>query len=310
MVLVGLLWLLVGCASAESWKSRQEATAAPSAKIVFGSGEIGIWTMSADGSDKAQILDSDVADPAWSPDGKLIAFNKAVTPDEPESVDAHAISGVASMRADGSNIHKLVEATASEPAWSPDGNEIAITADSYIYVATTYGSDEYPRELTTGRHARDSSPAWSPDGNKIAFERTVSNNKSEIYVIKACCEESATNKAQPLTNSRGYNTEPTWSPYGTEIAYSHARLNNESPFVRTADIYKMDANGSRKTRLTPLESDDGCTESSPAWSPDGNKIAYVRQSTLHAEIYIMKADGSEPTLATRVEASDISIDWR
>ena len=289
----------------------QQATPDPNAEIVFGSEDIGIWTMNADGSDKAQLLDSEVSNPAWSPDGDLIAFNKVVTPDVPESVDSHAISGVASMLADGSNVQNLLEITASEPAWSPDGNEIAYTADSSIYVVDAYGSDEYPRRLTTGRHARDASPAWSPDGNKIAFQRTLSDPyKKEIYVIKACCKESATNKPQQLTNSRGYNTDPTWSPDGTEIAYSYASLKNDSPIVRTTDIYKMYADGSGKTRLTALDSDNEHPESSPAWSPDGDQIAYVRQSGIHAEIYLMKTDGSEPTLATRVKAYYLSVDWR
>jgi Tol biopolymer transport system component len=79
-------------------------------------------------------------------------------------------------------------------------------------------------------------------------------------------------------------------------------LKNDSPIVRTTDVYKMDADGSGKTRLTPLDSDNEHPENSPAWSPSGDQIAYVRQSGIHAEIYVMKADGSEPTLATRVKA--------
>ncbi len=59
-----------------------------------------------------------------------------------------------------------------EPAWSPDGEQIAFASRrdgrSHIYVMSADGSGT--RQLTSGKHD-DTAPAWSPDGKWIAFAR-------------------------------------------------------------------------------------------------------------------------------------------
>jgi len=275
--------------------------------MVFGSENIGIRTINADGSHPAQLLDFAVSNPAWSPDGKKIAFNKVVTPDVPESVDAHPIPSLAVINADGSNLRKLLKDTASEPAWSPDGKKIAFTRIrdgdlSSIYVMNADGTG-YPRRLTTGSTS-DASPAWSPDGTKIAFQSSRRSPNGDIYIINACCEESTTNKVQPLTNNRGYNgsSDPTWSPDGKKIAFTSIRNG------RASSIYVMNADGSGRTRLTE-HAENGV--SSPTWSPDGAHIAFVKYASTFQAIYTMEADGSEPTLVRKIQAEGLtSVDWR
>ena len=57
------------------------------------------------------------------------------------------------------------------------------------------------------------------------------------------------------------------------------------------EIYVMNADGARATRLTDNSAEDGF----PAWSPDGNRITFVSDRAGNHHIYTMNADGSEVT---------------
>lgn len=70
------------------------------------------------------------------------------------------------------------------------------------------------------------------------------------------------------------------------------------------DIYTVPAAGGEETRLTQTGKD-----SSPAWSPDGERIAYVSQQDGNAEIYVMRADGSERKRLTDRPGSDEAPSW-
>ena len=117
------------------------------------------------------------SDPAWSPDGRKIAF-----------VRLNARHGVYVVKADGSGLRNLTPKPVgayADPAWSPDGRKIAFVSErdgnSEVYVMNANGSGQ--RDLTRNP-AYDADPAWSPDGRKIAF---VSNRDGSygIYVMNA-----------------------------------------------------------------------------------------------------------------------------
>lgn len=213
------------------------------------------------------------------------------------------------MNSDGTNPKKLTHSgeEITDPALSPDGKRIAFTATDYelssgspssatpealpsIYVMNADGSGD-PRRLTS---AFAENPAWSPDGKKIAFERS-----REIYVIKASCEEDSTNQAQRLTEGPGWNVEPVWSPDGSELAFTHVDLDSDyGVILRNTDVYKMDADGSKETRLTHTYSNKN-PEQNPAWSPSGKQIAfmtgfYTGTGDTSAKLYLMNSYGSVP----------------
>ena len=310
---------------------------APHSQIVFGPGDSGLWTMNADGSNQSRLLESAASDPDWSPNGTKIAFTRIVEESAAASATPESIPSIAVMNADGSGQRELLDAPASDPDWSPDGKKIAFSKStpgglSSIYVMNADGSED-PKRLTTERLARDTDPAWSPDGTKIAFQSTRPGtpeplplppnqtgsllSNTEIYVIDACCEESDTNKPQPLTGSIGWNVDPVWSPDGTEIAFTYMSFRRTCRYgcetvVRTTDVYKMDAEGCGKRRLTPADPDNGHPEQGPAWSPDGKQIAYVRGSTASSVIYKIDSDGSDPTSLGKFPTASLAgskLDW-
>lgn len=93
-----------------------------------------------------------------------------------------------------------------------------------------------------------------------------------------------------LTGSPSADQHPTWSPDGSKIAFAS---NRDGAHL---DIWVMNADGSSPMNLTPLpdstESGEAGTE--PAWSPDGNRIAYNYQG----DVWVMNVDGSGKTNLT------------
>jgi Tol biopolymer transport system component len=170
----------------------------------------------------------------------------------------------------------------------------------------------------TSNGASEDEPVWSPDGSKIAFTSDRDENHREIYVMNAA-PESATNQPVRLTNNAVSDSDPNWSPDGKKLAFTSDRAS-----FGTSDIFIMDAkdeinnvgdpvpdgNGDNLIRLTT----DPKFDSSPAWSPDGSKIAF--ESTRHdifGEIYVMDAapegPSNQPARLTDNTVADSGPDW-
>jgi dipeptidyl aminopeptidase/acylaminoacyl peptidase len=226
--------------------------------------------------------------------------------------DVYALSGVADPRLhpDGSTVAYVV--------WHIDGEERDYR--SSIWVAATDGSSP-PRQFTSGEQ-RDSSPRWSPDGSRLAFTSSRGEGKtSQLYVIPAEGGE-----ARKLTDLEEDPSEVAWSPDGSQIAFS-ARVRDEAyeeeddrkrrPRRFTRLNYKLDNvgwTGDRRQHLfvvpadgsaEPTQLTEGDFEhSSPAWSPDGEKLAFVSARSeswdieLASYVYVVEAAGGEPTQLT------------
>jgi Tol biopolymer transport system component len=308
-----------------------------------------IYVMNSDGSNPTKLTEG--VSPAWSPDGHRIAYTgnlKEPNPaaaSAPESVDADPYKKTPYIFVIDANVRKrLLRRAAMAPAWSPDGKQIAFTLDEQpktyrdenytscgIYVMDADGSGK-PRKLATGPGCA-STPAWSPEGKKIAYTNGEGVDESgysisNVYVANAPGEENGTDQPRALTDySSGLAADPDWSPDGTEIAFSY------SDSTGSPSVYKMDADGSGETLIAPSlhlknleaaakgkEVTDG--KSSPAWSPDGDQIAYVRSSpycvpypcdhdfVVHNEIHIIDSDGSKPILVRDFGKDGVgALDW-
>lgn len=142
---------------------------------------------------------------------------------------------------------------------------------------------------------------------KIAF---VSDRDSPLPVINDDVYVTDETGAPPirLTSDPALDRQPAVSPNGKEIAFFSTRPHGDplNP-QRDSEIYVMDATdddgdgqGDDLRRLT----DNAASDSAPAWSPDGKKIAFSSNRDGNNEIYVMDADGSEQTNLTNHPAVD------
>lgn len=213
-----------------------------------------------------------------------------------ERTGAFFLGEIFAMDPDGSGQTALSNTplTDTEPAWSPDGTQIAFRQCDpvfcHIVVMNADGSDQ------TEIHNEGFSPAWSPDGTQIAFIVQLKGDFSrEVYVMNA--DGSGVTR---LTNDPFSDMQPAWSPDGTQIAFSTGR-----PGSGGFDIYVMNADGSDLTNLTNAEGLD----INPDWSPDGTQIAFTAVGPNGVDIFVMNADGSGRTNLTNNSIFEDRAAW-
>lgn len=220
--------------------------------------------------------------PAWSPDGKRMAFERGGT--------------IYAIDIDGS--HETPLGAGRWPAWSPDGARIAFTSVAGISAMNADGSavktlirhdfrdDTYdPWDMGVGK------PAWSPDGAFIAFEHLGDGDimPAQIFFMKA--DGSSARLLYEDPRGRYAESDPSWSPDGSRIAYWSYGFGIAVTSVRDAVTRTLYAN-------FPFVA----YGAKPAWSPDGQLIAFntFRSSeTASTSVLIVRVDGTGPLQVIR-----------
>lgn len=271
-------------------------------KIAFASNRTGafeIWNMNTDGTGKTQLtfFDDEARQPAYSPNGTRILFWSR----------HEGGADIFIMNADGSGVINLTNSGAQEtdPEWCSDGTYYAYVRSTGtqledVWVANLAGTVRY--NLTKSSTSNDRNPTWSPDCSTIAFtsDRDGLPNE-EIYAVSVA--DVTTPSPTNLTNNTEGNQRdgrPDYSPDGSQIVFD----SNRNGF--SADIWVMDADGANQSVIYQNDSE---TDYDPKWSPDGSRIAYVKNGGAQKDIYIMNADGTNQLRLTTDGAEDESPDF-
>lgn len=291
-----------------------------SGKLLFETSYGGaLYTINADGTGLTRVGAG--IDASWSPDGTQIAY---VSWQDPR--------GVWVMNADGSNARRVFDWTETRyPSWSPDGQDIVFSRASSSggggggggFRPASGDADDgrrgpppggAPGSGSAGRWtlgivsssdgtfsepqpASDTNltPDWSPDGERIVF-----TGYRGLMVQSVDGKESW----QLTTDPR--DTSPVWSPDGTKVAYAHRQHDHW-------EIYVIDVTTGRQTKLTttPIGSTASSPASSvsPAWSPDGQQIAFLTNREGRWNIWAMNADGSQPSPMFGTELDSLTLSY-
>ncbi|MFT3721265.1 Tol-Pal system beta propeller repeat protein TolB [Pseudorhodoferax sp.] len=213
-----------------------------------------LWVADADGENSQTALASpeSIISPAWSPNGRQLAYVSFES--RKPVVYVHDVASgrrrlVANFR--GSN---------SAPAWSPDGGTLAVTltrdGGSQLYAIDAGGGGE-PRRLTQSSSI-DTEPAYSPDGKSLYFV-SDRGGAPQIYRMPA-----GGGGAERVTFSGSYNISPALSPDGRWLAY--VTRSNGGAFR----LQVMELATSTVTGITDTSADER-----PSFAPNSKLMVYA-----------------------------------
>lgn len=253
-----------------------------------------------------------VSDPQISPDGQWVAYTVA-------TIDQKAnkrVSRIWIASVDGT--HPTVPFTgdttsSTSPRWSPDGRFLAFLSArdggrAQIWTLSRNGGEA--RRVSNLENGA-SSFEWSPDGTRfVCLTRTgppvsktsdvrhythisykfndtgyFDEKRSHVAIV-----EVRTGAARLITDGDNWNDlDPHWSPDGTRIAFVSNRTGKEFDMDHNSDVWAIAAAGGPLTKI----SDHVGPDSSPRWSPDGTRIAFLGAEDEEAPpmIYVAPATG-------------------
>lgn len=286
-----------------------------------------VWIVNADGTRNRFLLKG--SSPAWSPDGKRVAY---VAPGQPTGTQIF-VKWLDTGEA-GTQVTRL-ERAPTNLQWAPDGKSIAFNMivpakanlkvnvppkpegakwiepprvvdrlnyradasgyrpEGFMHIFVVGDTGATPRQLTDGDFNHNA-PEWMPDSNTIVFSAT---RKPDAEYVRFGSEiyslNIKSNQIKPLTDRDGTDSEPTVSPDGKQIAYVGSDRNDDTYNIQ--ELYLMNADGQNKRVLSEN------FDRSPfglMWSETGDGIYFATEDKGTNNLYFVSTKGGAPRQIT------------
>src|SRR5262249_38415337 len=267
----------------------------------------GIFTINIDGSNPRKVAPGGW--PAWSPDGKQIAYSGKA-----DYGDATGQMRIFVINVDGTQKRQVStgEGTHECPAWAADGRGIAYQAlvrdqtsgksNTLVRVVNADGSGDVVIGTPTSYH--NEMPSWFPDGERLAIQ-SDREGAMAIYIVDLSGKTLA-RVAPPFqeTKPRGYYVNPDWSPDGSKIAYSRDVEQKSGIYIydtKTGEERLLVGESAHQAPSTPTPTAQPkitrpvTNGGTPVVSADGSRIAFISNRAGNDHLFVISADGTGET---------------
>lgn len=254
-----------------------------------------IYLLSIEGGEKRRLTlpptDSPGDDdPAFSPDGRSIAFVRW-------RADAGEIF-VLRLRADltaQDEPFRVSRSHSENPEWASDGRSIVFACGSVhnprlcrVWVPQSGSRTPGTPELLPFAGQGSRTPAISRNGRLAYTFHPVDANIKRLALGGSPADPKVLGPPEPVATSTRLDHTPQYSPDGSRIAFASDRSGNH-------EIWVCDRDGSNALQLTSF---GGPYTADPMWSPDGKWIAFASNPEGRGAVHVIRASGGAPRRLT------------